>query len=112
MRKLLFVLAVVAGACLGQTPVGPPDTACNPTLDTPAANGCTWYNFTANTNNTITAGSGFTNYYVPAGNPPWTFTSSQSTVVRVLDGGHQGDVFSLYDNGVFVGQTSATPIDA
>jgi hypothetical protein len=92
--------------------VGPPDANCNPTITPPSSGGCVWYNFTANTDNTITSGSSFTNYYVDAGNPAWTFTSVGPVIWRILDGGHQGDTFDAFDNGVFLGTTSSTPIDA
>lgn len=101
----------LALTCLGGA-VGPPDASCNPTISPPVSGGCTWYNFSANTDNTITSGSSFQNFYVDAGNPPWTFTSVGPVIWRILDGGHQGDTFDAFDNGVPLGITSSTPIDA
>lgn len=89
-----------------------PDTACNPALDPPVSNGCTWYNFYAQPDGTIQSGSSFSGYYSVAPAPPWTITTTAAEVIRVVDGGHQGDVFDVYDNGVLLGETSATPIDA
>lgn len=103
-------LMLLAFPCLA-TPVFP-DASCSPTVDPPVSGGCTWYNFSANTDNTITGGSSFTNYYVDAGNPAWTFTSAGYELWRILDGGHQGDTFDAYDNGILLGTTSSTPIDA
>ena len=92
--------------------LGAPDSNCNPGVNPPVTGGCTWYNFYALMDGTITAGSSSQNYYVKASNPPWTITTSTATVLRVLDGGHQGDTFQAYDNGVLLGTTSSTPIDA
>jgi len=92
--------------------VGPPDASCNPTITPPATGGCTWYNFTVNTDNSVTGGSSFSTYYVDAGNPAWTFTSVGPVIWRILDGGHQGDTFDAFDNGVPLGVTSPTAIDA
>jgi hypothetical protein len=114
-RNLLKILMtagiIIAAPCFGSA-IGPPDLNCNPTVSTPAVGGCTWYNFFANTDNTITNGSSFANYYVPSGDPPWTITTGASTIFRVLDGGHQGDTFQVLDNSVSLGLTSPTPIDA
>ena len=89
------------------------DTSCNPTIDTPASGGCTWYNFFESAaTSQPSAGSSFQNYYVAAPDPPWTFTSTLGVTLRVLDGGHQGDTFDVFDNGSFIGTTSPTTIDA
>ena len=103
---ILLSMPCFAGA------LGAPDANCNPAVDTPVAGGCTWYNFYAFiADGSIHAGSSFTNYYVAASDPPWTITTTAPEVIRVVDGGHQGDVFDVYDNGVLLGETSATPID-
>jgi len=109
----IFKILVAAGMvvpCFG-TALGTPDATCDPTVEPPSTGGCTWNNFYVNTNGTVTAGSSFTNYYVNAGDPPWTFSSTGFDFLRVLDGGHQGDTFSAFDNGVLLGTTSFTPID-
>src|SRR6185436_19505518 len=93
--------------------IGAPDANCNPSVDPPVAGGCTWYNFYALiADGSIHAGSSFANYYVPASDPAWTFTTTTPQVLRIVDGGHQGDVFDVYDNGNLLGSMSATPIDA
>ncbi len=93
--------------------LGTPDTNCNPAVDPPVVGGCTWYNFYGFiADGSIHAGSSFTNYYVQASDPPWTITTTGNQVIRVLDGGHQGDTFQVFDNGVLLGETSATAIDA
>jgi len=93
--------------------LGTPDTNCNPAVDPPVIGGCTWYNFYGFiADGSIHAGSSFTNYYVQASDPPWTITTTGNQVIRVLDGGHQGDTFQVFDNGVLLGETSPTSIDA
>jgi len=92
--------------------LGAPDTNCDPTVAVPAAGGCTWYNpLFLSADGNAHAGSSFFNYYVPASNPPWTVTTATPEVLRVVDGGHQGDMFAVYDNGVLLGTTSASPVD-
>jgi hypothetical protein len=113
--KIIAGIFACAVACLAG-PIGSPDTSCNPSVDPPSAGGCTWYNFYANTDNSITQGSSFSGYYTVSPDVPWTFTSALTTIFRVLDGGHQGDMFTVYDtiNNVqtLVGTTSLTSIDA
>ena len=107
-------LLLFSVSCFAQS-IGAPDPNCNPGVDPPASGGCTWYNFyliqNGTATGTATAGSSFQNYYLNAGNPPWTFTTTAPAVLRVVDGGHQGDVFAAFDKGVELGQTSPTPID-
>ena len=105
-----LVTALIAVPCLG-TALPAPDAGCNPAVDPPGAGGCTWNNFYVNTDGTVTAGSSFMNYYVNAGDPQWTFFSTGYNVWRIVDGGHQGDTFSAYDNGILLGTTSSTPVD-
>jgi hypothetical protein len=108
----LAVLMLVSTVCFAGA-LGAPDASCNPAVDPPAVGGCTWYNFYAFiADGSIHAGSSFANYYVAASDPPYTLTTSAPAVVRILDGGHQGDTFDVYDNGVFLGESSATPINA
>jgi len=92
--------------------LGSPDTSCDPTASIPAAGGCTWYNvYFSGTDGSAQTGSSFFNYYVAASNPPWTVTTTAPEVIRIVDGGHQGDMFAVYDNGVLLGTTSASPVD-
>ena len=94
------------------TAIGIIDTACNPTATPPAANGCTWYNFHESLLTGTGNGSSFTNYYVASGEPQWTIANTTGYfTLRVLDGGHQGDTFDVYDNNLYLGTTSATSID-
>jgi len=109
ISRILVAVGMVV-PCFG-TALGPPDATCNPTVDPPSAGGCIWNNFSVFTDGTVTGGSSFTNYYVNAGNPPWTFTTTGFDVWRIVDGGHQGDTFSAFDNGILLGTTSSTPID-
>jgi PEP-CTERM motif len=111
LANLVTQIILIAAPCLAST-IGPPDASCNPTIDTPAAGGCVWYNFYALTDGSIHAGSSFQNYYVAAGDPAWTITTTGYGSLRVLDGGHQGDTFNVFDSGALLGTTSATPIDA
>jgi PEP-CTERM motif-containing protein len=110
MRLILSAAAIIAVPCLGTT-ISTIDTSCNPVVDPPSAGGCTWNNFYVNTDGTVTGGSSFLHYYVDAGDPQWTFFSTGEDVLRIVDGGHQGDTFSAYDNGVLLGTTSSTAID-
>jgi hypothetical protein len=92
--------------------LGSPDTSCDPTASIPAAGGCTWYNvYFSGTDGSAQTGSSFFNYYVAASNPPWTVTTTAPEVLRIVDGGHQGDMFAVYDNGVLLGTTTASPVD-
>ena len=92
--------------------LGSADTSCDPTASIPAAGGCTWYNvYFSGTDGSAQTGSSFFNYYVAASNPPWTVTTTAPEVIRIVDGGHQGDMFAVYDNGVLLGTTSASPVD-
>ncbi len=115
-KLLLATLMALASAPSFAQGLGAPDANCNPSVDPPSTGGCTWYNFYLIQNGTPTgsptAGSSFQNYYANAGNPPWVITTTGPTTLRVVDGGHQGDVFAVYDNGVELGQTSPTPIDS
>ena len=90
------------------------DTHCNPAVDTPAAGGCTWNNFyeSIDTGAPFGTGSSYANYYVAAGTDPWTIDNTSGYfTLRVLDGGHQGDTFDVYDDGVLLGTTSPTTVD-
>jgi len=111
ISKLLLLMGVSSLACWGSAILAAPDVSCDPTIDPPSSGGCTWENFIAHTDNTITAGSTFANHYIAAPDPLWTITTATYTFFRVLDGGHQGDTFTLFDNGNSVGSTSATPND-
>ena len=92
--------------------LGAPDTNCDPTVTIPAAGGCTWYNpLFSGADGNAHAGSSFFNYYMAASNPPWTVTTTTPEVFRIVDGGHQGDMFAVYDNGVLLGTTSSSPVD-
>lgn len=108
VRNLAFLIAAPCFAAA----IGTPDTNCNPATDPPSSGSCTWYNFYALTDGSITPGSSFTNYYIASPATPWTITSASSLILRVLDGGHQGDTFDVFDNGVAIGTTSATAINA
>jgi hypothetical protein len=112
-RSKVFLTALIglAAPCFAGS-IDPADLNCNPATDPPAAGGCTWYNFYAATDGTISGGSSFMNYYVPASDPPWTIATVGFDIFRVLDGGHQGDRFNVFDNGILLGPTSATSIDA
>lgn len=112
-KNLMRTIILIAVPCFG-TAVGSPDVNCNPATDPPASGNCTWYNFYALPDNggIITSGSSFQNYYVASGDPAWTLTTVGSVSLRVLDGGHQGDTFQVFDNASLVGTTSTTPIDA
>lgn len=108
----LAALILISIPCIAGG-LGAPDANCNPSVDTPVAGGCTWYNFYAFiADGSIHAGSSFANYYVPASDPAWTFTTTTPQVLRIVDGGHQGDIFDVYDNGILLGSMSATPINA
>ncbi len=116
MSKLLLasLTLFVSIPCFAQ--IGAPDANCNPSVDPPVSGGgCTWYNYYLVPNGTpagtATTGSSFHNYYANAGNPPWTVTTTVPTVLRVVDGGHQGDVFAVYDNGVELGTSTLVSVD-
>lgn len=90
------------------------DTSCNPTVDPPSAGGCTWNNFyeSAATGAPFGTGSSFSGYYVAAGTDPWTIADTTDYfLLRVLDGGHQGDTFEVFDNSVELGTTSSTTVN-
>ena len=108
----LAALALIFSLPCFAAGLGSPDTSCDPTASIPAAGGCTWYNpYFENASGSAQAGSSFSNYYVAATNPPWTVTTTVPEVFRIVDGGHQGDMFAVYDNGVLLGTTSASSID-
>ena len=112
-RTILLAVIFTAAPVFGGPIPGTPDPSCNPSVDPPSGGGCVWYNFYAfASDGSIHAGDSFTNYYVAAPDPAWSITTSGPTFFRVLDGGHQGDVFSVYDNSILIGTTSATAIDA
>jgi hypothetical protein len=46
------------------------------------------------------------------GTPPWTYTAASPTAVKITDSFTAGDMFSLYDNNVFIGTTSTVPTTA
>ena len=111
MAASALTILIVSIPCFADG-LGAPDTNCDPTVAVPAAGGCTWYNpLFLSADGNAHAGSSFFNYYVPASNPPWTVTTAAPEVLRVVDGGHQGDMFAVYDNGVLLGTTSASPVD-
>jgi hypothetical protein len=113
MRLAAFVLTtlIVSLPCFAAG-LGSPDTSCDPTASVPAAAGCTWYNvYFSSADGSAQPGSSFFNYYVAATAPPWTVTTTVPEVFRMVDGGHQGDMFAVYDNGVLLGTTSASPVD-
>lgn len=66
------------------------DPSRNPTIDAPTSWGCTWPNFCTLSDGTLTMGSPFQNYYIAAGVTSWKIPTSGNSVLRVLDGGHQG----------------------
>ena len=106
----LAALLLISIPCFAD--LGIPDVSCNPAVNTPVSGGCTWYNFSAMAaDGSIHAGSSFTNYYIAAPAPPWTITTITPAVIRIVDGGHQGDMFTVYDNGVLLGETSSTFVD-
>ena len=113
MRLAALALTILIFSLPGfASGLGTPDTSCDPTASIPAAAGCTWYNvYFSNTDGSAQPGSSFTNYYVAASNAPWTITTTVPDVIRIVDGGHQGDMFAVYDNGVLLGTTSASPVD-
>jgi len=115
--KRTSILTVLVGMVLAVSSFGGPiatiDTVCNPTVTPPSSGGCTWYNFHESVVTGTGNGSSFTNYYVASGDPPWTIANTTGYfTLRVLDGGHQGDTFDVFDNSVLLGTTSATSIDA
>jgi len=117
--KSLVLAAIFAGGSCFASAIFPADASCNPAIDPPASGGgCVWYNFfTVAIGNPATiagASGGFSGYFIDAPSPAWTFTvpSGQTYDFRVLDGGHQGDTFSVFNSGTLIGSTSATPIDA
>jgi hypothetical protein len=72
----------------------------------------TWYDFGFGSAGTFAINGGLT--YGPAGtvqaqDPAWAFTSVSTTDVYLTDAYSQGDSFSLFDNGLFVGSTPAVP---
>ena len=80
----------------------------------------TWYNFwNADGNNFATNGSSCslgnpscTEPYAAPGDPPWTFdvlTGGANFVIT--DGGHQGDIFTVFNFGSTLGTTSNVAVD-
>jgi len=110
LANALAKIVLIVAPCLGST-IGPPDASCDPKVDPPVTGSCVWYNFYALADGSIQAGSSFQSYYIAADNPAWTITSTSYDLLRVLDGGHQGDTFDVFDHGIFLGTTSATPVD-
>ena len=113
-RAIVLAAAIFTGSCFASA-IFPADASCNPGIDPPVSGGgCVWYDFytVANGNPATIAGAsgGFSGFYTDAPSPAWTFTvpSGQSYDFRVVDGGHQGDTFSVFNNGSLVGSTSPT----
>jgi hypothetical protein len=78
-----------------------------------------WYNFWNLTAQDVFATNGTScemcadPYFAP-GNPPWTFTILNGFLgtFTITDGGHQGDVFSVFNNGSsLIGQTPIVAVD-
>lgn len=110
VKTLSLAAILIAGPCFAAA-IGSPDSNCNPVVDPPSSGNCTWYNFYALTDGSILPGSSFTNYYVASPETPWTITSASSLILRIVDGGHQGDTFDVFDNGQPLGATTGTTID-
>ena len=111
LAALALTIALISIPSFGAG-LGSPDINCDPSATVPVAGGCTWYNVLfSGSDGSAQAGSTFFNYYLAASAPPWTVTTTAPAVFRMVDGGHQGDMFAVYDNGVLLGTTSASPID-
>lgn len=111
LAALALTLAMASIPCFAGG-LGTPDVSCDPTIAVPAAGGCTWYNVLfSGTDGSAQPGSSFFNYYAAAPAAPYTITTTAPAVFRIVDGGHQGDMFAVYDNGVLLGTTSAASID-
>jgi hypothetical protein len=70
-----------------------------------------WYSFLFGLPGTFAVSSTIANS-IPPGAPPWTYTAATPTAVKITDSFTAGDMFSLYDNNVFVGTTSSVPTTA
>ncbi len=92
-----------------------------PCLASPINTDGSWYNFfVQGGNNFATAGSsctsgppGCTEPYFNPGDPPWTFTipTGMQGLLLVVDGGHQGDVYQVFNFGSSIGSTTAVSVD-
>jgi hypothetical protein len=98
-----------------------------PCVATPITTDGSWYNFfivkppgATDGNVFATAGSSCqagppdcTEPYFNAGAPPWTFTipTGMQGLLMVVDGGHQGDVYAVYNSGVQIGSTNPVAVD-
>ena len=100
MKKLSLVLILVMG--LGMVSAGmvqaDPIVVGNPQ----------WYAFEFDFPPTFAVGIS-NSVGVNPGAPPWTYTALTPTAVKITDSFTAGDMFSLYDNGLFVGTTSTVP---
>jgi len=81
----------------------------------------TWYNFWNLTAQDVFATNGSscspsscpTDPYSAPGDPAWTFLIpfGDIGILNVTDGGHRGDIFTIFNFGSSIGQTSLQPVD-
>lgn len=102
MKKIALVLLLVGG--LGVMPVGMVQAS-------PVVVGGPWYAFEFGFPGTFAIGVATHDSSDP-GVPPWTYDATTATRVKLTDSYTAGDMFSLYDLGVFVGTTSNVPTTA
>jgi hypothetical protein len=99
MKKIALVLLLVGG--LGVMSAGLVQAS-------PVVVGGPWYAFVFDFPPTFAVGTA-THDSADPGIPPWTYDATTPTSVKITDSYNTGDMFSLYDLGVFVGTTSSVP---
>jgi hypothetical protein len=99
MKKLALVLVLVMG--IGVMSVGMVQA------DVINVGNPQWYAILFGPANppTDAVGAFYANSAYP-GDPPWTYSAATPTAVKITDAFTVGDIFNLYDNGLFVGTTS------
>jgi hypothetical protein len=105
MKKLSLALLLVVGFCVGSA-------SMVQATDINVGN-LRWYTFFAGLAGSPNAFAvGASNAFGDnPGNPPWTYTSATNTSVKITDTATVGDIFRLYDFGIFIGDTSSVAND-
>ncbi len=102
MKKIVLVLLLVGGLGVMSVSMVQAD---------PINVGDPWYAFEFGFPGTFAVGVSTHDSSNP-GLPPWTYDATSATLVKITDSYTAGDMFNLYDLGVFVGTTSIVPTTA
>ena len=101
---MICALAAPAGAASSNGPPAGTDAGESFSIQSAVTVGGPWYAFAFE--GVGSAGSACCSdvNYVDAGDPPWTFTTSEPAELKVADGYLKGDRFEIFDFGVSLGR--------